>query len=101
MSQQFDTALELAEEMLIDSKDVRNYALISELVGESDRVGDAVLRVLSAGKDCLADAQKSLQEAVVEYLRTDVKANEIADAQAHSDWIDSGLSRAGLIKRAA
>jgi hypothetical protein len=86
----FEKSLDLAIEELVDDKARNNYMLLSEMVGESDRIADAVLRMIQAPLSGLVDAQRTLQESVIAYLRTDTQATEILERQANDDWIDSG-----------
>jgi hypothetical protein len=92
-------AIELADDLLCDAKAKINYALLSECIGEDDRCADALYRVTFATPDTLVDAQKSLQDAIVAYLKTDLAAQEKEEREANSDWIDSGRSMGGLIPR--
>jgi hypothetical protein len=92
-------ALDFADDLLCDAKAKINYALLSECIGEDDSCADALYRVIFAGKDTLAQAQLSLQDAFVAYLRTDVKAEEKHQADLQADWVESGLSHGGLMKR--
>jgi hypothetical protein len=49
----------------------------------------------------LEDAQRSLQDAIVSYLKADVKAEEKEAQQLSDDWVESGRSMCGLLRRVA
>jgi hypothetical protein len=92
-------ALDFADDSLCDAKAKINYALLSECIGEDDSCADALYRVIFAPKDTLEDAQKSLQDAIVKYLKADIKAEEKEAQQRSDDWVESGRSMGGLMKR--
>jgi hypothetical protein len=94
-------ALDLADDLLCDAKAKINYALLSECIGEDDSCADALYRVIFAPIATLEDAQKSLQDAIVKYLKADIKAEDKEAQQRSDDWIESGRSMGGLIRRAA
>lgn len=85
-----DESILLLDDKLVNADASLNFQKISDAVGENDKAMTAVYGLLTGSytnRDMYIDM---LQEAFVAHFGTDIKAAEIAQAQANSDWIDSG-----------
>ena len=87
----FEEALNLVDDMICNNDASLDRALISECVGESDDVMDCFYRVLMSSPANLQRAQISLQAAMIGYLKTDIKADEILASQQSEDRLYFGM----------
>lgn len=85
---------EILDDKLCEVQNGYEYGGLVEAVGNDDgRLARTIY--------LLIPDNESLRDAFHAYFGTDTQAQEKLEAQRHSDWIDSGLSRGGLIKRVA